>query len=181
MMITMMRMVVDSIQWLDGTLGLASYSTRQIAIITALILGVILATLHEKGGIRWHSLIHAIVSGYLSLICVWISYHHNNDSASSLCDGPLTTFHRITPAITLGYGIFDICEVMTKSLSYDFLLHGIATLGVISYFCEYNIPEIVLPFLLMEISTVHLVFMKSTHLSEVAGMLMFFCVCLRPL
>ena len=68
----------------------------------------------------------------------------------------------------MGYGIFDIFEATTKSLSKDFLIHGISTFGVMAYFCEYNIPEIVLPFLLMEISTVHLVFMKSSYLSETA-------------
>jgi len=156
--------MLDTIQWIDDTLGLADYTSRQIAIITAVILGILLITLHEKGGIRWYSLIHAIISGYLSLLCVWTSYYYS--PSSSLCDGPLTVLHRITPAITMGYGIFDIFEATTKSLSKDFLLHGIATFGVMAYFCENDIPEIVLPFLLMEISTVHLVFMKSTYLSE---------------
>ena len=66
----------------------------------------------------------------------------------------------------MGYGIFDIFEATTKSLSKDFLIHGISTFGVMAYFCEYNIPEIVLPFLLMEISTVHLVFMKAENFTE---------------
>lgn len=95
--------------------------------------------------------------------CVYLSYQH---PASNLCQGPLTNFHRITPAITMGYGLFDMFEVMTKSLSKDFLLHGVATFSVMAYFCEIHMPEIVLPFLLMEISTVHLVFMKANFLSE---------------
>jgi hypothetical protein len=156
--------MLENLHWLDETLGLASWTSRQIAVITAAILGLLYS--HEKWGIRWYSLLHAVSSGYLSLICVWTSYNHHSPSNMSLCDGPLTTLHRITPAITLGYGLFDILEATIKSLPKDFLLHGIATFAVMAYFCEYNIPEIVLPFLLMEISTVHLVFMKATNLSD---------------
>ena len=93
-------MMLDSIQKLDETLNLADYTSRQVAIITIIFLGILLVGLHERGGIRWYSLIHAIVSGYLSLICVWTSYHHNSLSSSGLCDGPLTSFHRITPAVS---------------------------------------------------------------------------------
>lgn len=157
----MAAVLVDTVKKLDEILGLDDYTNRQITFLSVLILTAILLTLHEKGGIRWHSLIHAVVSGYLSFICVWMSFHHNSTTATTLCDGPLTSLHRITPSITLGYGIFDILEVMTKSLSSDFLLHGVATFGVIAYFCEYNIPEIVLPFLLMEISTGKLFYLPS--------------------
>ena len=90
--------MLDSIQKIDETLNLADYTSRQVAIITILFLGLLLVGLHEKGGIRWYSLIHAIVSGYLSLICVWTSYYHTTNSG--LCDGPLTSFHRITPAVS---------------------------------------------------------------------------------
>lgn len=159
-------MLLDSIQWLDERLGLADWSSRQVAIATVVILGLLFVGLHEKGGIRWYSLVHAVVSGYLSLICVLTSYY--NDHPSTLCEGPLTSFHKITPAITMGYGIFDILEATTKNLSKDFILHGFATFAVMAYFVECNIPEIVLPFLLMEISTVHLVLMKSSFLSEAA-------------
>ena len=93
-------MMLESIQKLDETLNLADYTSRQVAIITIIFLGILLVGLHERGGIRWYSLIHAIVSGYLSLICVWTSYHHNSLSSSGLCDGPLTSFHRITPAVS---------------------------------------------------------------------------------
>ncbi|KAL7491645.1 hypothetical protein ACHAWT_001874 [Skeletonema menzelii] len=155
--------MLESLHAIDEALGLSNWTSRQIAIITAITLGLLYR--HEKWGIRWYSLLHAILSGYLSLICVWTSYHHAPSSAT-LCDGPLTSLHRITPAITLGYGLFDILEAMLKSLPRDFLLHGVATFGVMAYFCEYHIPEIVLPFLLMEISTVHLVFMKATNFSE---------------
>jgi hypothetical protein len=157
--------MLESLQALDQTLGLSTWTSRQVAIITAVTLALLYK--HEKYGIRWYSLLHAVLSGYLSLICVWTSYHHTPPlSASNICDGPLTSLHRITPAITLGYGLFDILEATIKSLPKDFLLHGVATFGVTAYFCEYNIPEIVLPFLLMEISTVHLVFMKATNFSE---------------
>mmetsp|Transcript_31613 Transcript_31613/g.63857 ORF Transcript_31613/g.63857 Transcript_31613/m.63857 type:complete len:255 (-) Transcript_31613:285-1049(-) len=156
--------MLESIQAIDEALGLSTWTSRQIALLTALTLALLYR--YEKWGIRWYSLLHAVLSGYLSLICVYTSYHHAPLSSTTLCAGPLTSLHRITPAITLGYGLFDILEAMIKSLPKDFLLHGVATFGVMAYFCEYHIPEIVLPFLLMEISTVHLVFMKATNLSE---------------
>lgn len=32
------------------------------------------------------------------------------------------------------------------------ILHGVATLSIMSYFCEYGVPEIIVPMLLMEVS-----------------------------
>ena len=37
-------------------------------------------------------------------------------------------------------------------MSYQ-ILHGVATLTIMSYFCEYGIPEIIMPMLLMEVSS----------------------------
>jgi len=156
--------MLEAINSLDKALSLSTWTSRQVALLTALILGILYK--YEKHGIRWYSLLHAILSGYLSLLCVYMSYKYHEPGVTSICDGPLTTLHRLTPAITLGYGLFDIIEAIFKSLPKDFLLHGVATFGVMAYFCEYNIPEIVLPFLLMEISTVHLVFMKAENFTE---------------
>jgi len=158
--------MLERIQQLDEALGLASWSCREVALITIFVLFAVLCLGGNKGGIRWYSLLHAAVTGYLSLICVWTSYQHNQ--TASLCDGPLTNFHRLIPAITMGYGIFDIFEAFAQKLSKDFFLHGVATFFVTAYLCEYNVPEVILPFFLMEISTVHLVFMKTSFLSETA-------------
>ena len=32
------------------------------------------------------------------------------------------------------------------------ILHGVATLSIMAYFCEYGVPEIIVPMLLMEVS-----------------------------
>jgi len=154
---------LESAHRLEEKWNLADWSYVHVAAASAFVLFLAMLALGERGGIRWHSLVHAVVTGYLSLACVYLNYQN---PAAHLCEGTPTSFHLFVPAITLGYGAFDMFEAMTTKLGKDFLLHGTATISVMAYFCQTGFPEIVLPFLLMEISTVHLVFMKATFLSE---------------
>lgn len=48
------------------------------------------------------------------------------------------------------------------------IAHGVATLSIMAYFCYYGIPEIIMPMLLMEISTINLVFMGVKMSSSAA-------------
>ena len=71
----------------------------------------------------------------------------------------MTSLHRILPAITMGYSLFDLIEGMKLSL--DFVLHGAATLSVMAFYCEMDAPEIVAPMLLMEVSTIFLTVVRA--------------------
>ena len=55
-------MLVESIQKLDETLNLSDYTSRQVAIITIIFLGILLVVLHERGG----------YDGTDTCDCIWI-------------------------------------------------------------------------------------------------------------
>jgi hypothetical protein len=58
---------------------------------------------------------------------------------SILCHGPLTSLHRIVPAITMGYGVFDIIEGLSHGLdfvSYKYVYNMF--LGCLCVFHEYE-------------------------------------------
>lgn len=150
--------LLNVILWMDDTLGADQWTTRQIAVVSILAIALVQFTIGEWKGVKWFSFIHAVISGYLSLVCVLLGYFAAVEltgtmepARSILCQGPLTSLHRIVPAITLGFGIFDIIEGFTNGI--DFLLHGLATSFIMAYFTEFDIGEVVTPMLLMEIST----------------------------
>ena len=64
-------------------------------------------------------------------------------------DTPLTSLHRILPAITMGYSVFDMFDGFHLRL--DFLLHGGATFLVMALFVENDVPHLVTSMLLMEV------------------------------
>mmetsp|Transcript_28750 Transcript_28750/g.66777 ORF Transcript_28750/g.66777 Transcript_28750/m.66777 type:complete len:197 (-) Transcript_28750:1701-2291(-) len=79
------------------------------------------------------------------------------------CEAPLTSLHRILPAITMGYSILDIVDGVTAGL--DFLMHGLATLSVMVFFCAHNKPHLVSPMLIMEFSTIFLALVRIKGIS----------------
>ncbi|CAJ1928265.1 unnamed protein product [Cylindrotheca closterium] len=150
--------LVNAILWMDDTLGADQWTTRQIAVVSILSIGVVQFTIGDWKKVKWFSFWHAVLSGYGSLICVLLNYFaayrmtgYTEPMGSVLCQGPLTSLHRIVPAITMGFGMFDIMEGFANGI--DFMLHGLATSFIMGYFTEYDIGEIVTPMLLMEIST----------------------------
>jgi hypothetical protein len=80
------------------------------------------------------------------------------------CGAPLTSLHRILPAVAMGYAVIDVIDGFTIGL--DFLIHGILTLSVMLFFCELDRPQIVAPFVIMECSTIFLNFVRATFLDE---------------
>lgn len=158
--------LVQSFDELTGATHWAQ-SSRLIGLGTTAVLYAIHKTIGKKHDVNWNSFFHSLVVGSMSAVAVWINVFAAESLTGTteplgqvLCQGPLTTFHSIVPAITMGYGFFDIAEGMRLAKT-DFIMHGIATTSVMSYFCEYGVPEIILPMLLMEISTLNLVFMGA--------------------
>lgn len=163
------------VQAFDSLTGAQEWakSSRLIALSSALVLLIIHLVTRKKYGLNWFSLSHSLVVGGMSFVAVWLNIFAAESLTGTteplggiLCQGPLTTFHSIVPAITMGYGLFDLGEALHLAKT-DFVLHGIATASVMSYFCEYGVPEIITPMLLMELSTINLVFMgASEHMSQ---------------
>lgn len=149
-------------------------SPRIIGLVTAIVLLVIHMLVGKKYGVNWCSFVHACVVGFLSFVAVWLNVNAAESLTGTteplgaiLCQGPLTTFHSIVPAISMGFGVFDLAEGIHLAKT-DFIAHGVATLSIMAYFCEYGVQEIITPMLLMEISTINLVFMggASAYMSN---------------
>lgn len=105
------------VDFIDTNLGAAEWTQRQIAMATVLILGMIRVTCKDAYNVNWYAFLHGIASGYLSLMAVWVSLFAATPLTgtpeplrSIVCEGPLTSLHRIVPAITMGYGLFDILD-----------------------------------------------------------------------
>jgi hypothetical protein len=131
-----------------------------------LLIWCVRATLQKKRGIDWYAFVHALVTGLGSMACVYLDLFAAETLTgtpeplrSCQCEGPLTSLHRILPAITMGYSMFDLLDGFTISI--DFALHGLSTLSVMAFFCEHNAPHIIAPMLLMEVSTIPLTLVRA--------------------
>jgi len=168
------------VQTFDGLTGAPKWagSPRWIALGTAICLYGVSKTIGKKYGVNWFSFFHAIAVGNMAFVAVYLNVFAaealtgtTEPLGAILCQGPLTTFHSIVPAITMGFGFFDISEGLHMAKP-DFILHGFATLSIMAYFCEYGVPEIIVPMLLMEISTINLCFLGAgDHMSQLMTIL----------
>jgi len=133
--------------------------------------------LGKKYKVDWDAFIHAVLSGTGSAMCYYLDIFAAVDMrgvseplGSVQCLGPLTSLHRILPAITQGYAICDIINGFTLG-GRDAISHGFATFFVMALFNEMNASHIITPMLLMEISTIVLATMKATFYTPAMKML----------
>lgn len=145
----------------------------------------------SKRNVDWYAFAHALITGVGATVCFYLDFFAAEQLrgiaeplGSIQCLGPLTSVHRILPAFSMGYGLLDIIEGFR--LGPDFLLHGIATFIIFTYFCENNIPEIIEPFLFMEVSTIllnilHADFFTFSQLQIVRGLFAFSFFMIRVL
>ena len=122
------------VDFIDTNLGAAEWTTRQIGLATVLILLFIRLTCKEAFNVNWYAFLHGIASGYLSLLAVWISVFDSTKLTgtpeplrSIVCEGPLTSLHRIVPAMTMGYGLFDILDGFSHGLDFVRKLSCVST------------------------------------------------------
>lgn len=165
------------IQYTDELTGAEEWATSsaKIGVASVIVLTIIHKIVGKAFTVNWCSLFHACVVGFMSFVASYLNFYAAEALTGTteplggvLCQGPLTTWHSIVPAITMGYGIFDLKEGILMGKP-DFIMHGIATLTIMSYFCYYGVPEIIMPMLMMEISTINLVFMGATAIMSVRG------------
>lgn len=163
------RAILSFITILDQH-GAWTWNLRVVGVCTAILLSCVRVIFKKKHGIDWYAFVHALVAGVGSIACAYVDVF----AAEALtgtpeplrtcqCLGPLTSLHRILPAITMGYSMFDLIDGLT--LGVDFALHGLATMGVMSFFCETNLPHIIAPMLLMEVSTIPLTVVRADFVS----------------
>lgn len=163
------RSLLGAISNLDN-LGAWTWNLYYVALVTAVILGFIRLVVKEKRGIDWYEFIHAIVTASGSLACIYLDVVATErltgipEPLRSLqCHGPLTSLHRVLPAITMGYGIVDLLDgLMTPAVdSVLWTLHGTITLSVMAFAVKIEATHLMTPMLLMEASTIFLAVDKA--------------------
>lgn len=169
------RNLLRAISILDDQ-GAWTWNLRYVAVATTLFLGSVRLIFQKKRGIDWYAFLHAIASSSGSLACLYLDFVASEKLTgiaeplrSVQCLGPLTSLHRILPAITMGYSIFDLIDGLTISI--DFAMHGAVTLAVMFFFIEVDAPHIMAPMLFMEGSTIFLTVVKADFFPDVLVML----------
>mmetsp|Transcript_2633 Transcript_2633/g.3505 ORF Transcript_2633/g.3505 Transcript_2633/m.3505 type:complete len:265 (-) Transcript_2633:783-1577(-) len=160
------KVLLSAIAHLDSY-GAQEWSLRAVtATSAAIFIGMRMAIGH-KYNIDWDAFVHAIISGFGSAVCIYLNMYAavamngiSEPLASVQCNGPLTSLHRIIPAITQGYAICDIINGFR--LGPAFLAHGFATFTVAAIFNEVGGSHLITPLLLMEISTIVLAVLRSS-------------------
>ena len=162
--------VLVFIAWMDDY-GASTVSWRQVGLFSFLVLAVIKLVLGKRRGIDWYGLFHALVTGIGAAACIYLDVVASETltgfpepQRSCQCLPPLTSLHRILPAISTGYSILDTYDGAKTGPA--FLAHGIATGFVMVYFSEINAPHIVVSFLLMEVSTVFFNLLHAEMMSK---------------
>ena len=124
---------LQGIDVLETNLRMDQWEHRSVALGTFLILFMVRQICGEKYGVNWWGLLHSVVTGYLAFVVIFLNAFAaepltgtDEPLRSVMCGGPLTSLHRILPAITYGYGALDILEGL--KLSTDFV-SGIVVLG----------------------------------------------------
>jgi hypothetical protein len=130
----------------------------------------------KRLGVDWYALVHAAVSFvgcaavlYLDLVASRQLTGIPEPDRSLACHAPLTSLHRILPAMTMGYSLLDLFDGIF--ISFDFALHGGVTMLVLAYYCSVGAPHIVEPLLIVEASTVFLVLVRAEFWSDAAAAL----------
>jgi hypothetical protein len=165
-------------------LGAKEWNLNAIAIVTFLILWGIKTTLGKRHGIDWLAFVHALVSGIGGILCVYLDFFAavkmtglSEPVRTARCgEQALTCLHRILPAITLGYSIYDV--IAGLSLGWDFLLHGVSTFIVFAFFVQHDVPHFLAPMLLMEVSTIFLTLVQCEHFSTTLSLINQLCFVL---
>jgi hypothetical protein len=146
--------------------GAWTWSLKSVALISLTLLFGVRLFLKKKRGVDWYAFLHALVTGTGGLACVYLDIFASESLTgtpeplrSFQCQGPLTSLHRILPAITMGYALFDLIDGLT--LSIDFALHGAATLAIFAYFCGIGAAHVIAPFEIMEVSTIFLSMIRA--------------------
>ena len=109
--------LLHQIQSFEEKTGAASWNHWAIALGAASLLFWIRKIINGKYQVQWWALLNALTTGYGSLVCVWLNVEASEALTgkteplrSILCEGPLTSLHRILPAFLVGYGVVDMLE-----------------------------------------------------------------------
>lgn len=145
--------------------GANEWSPYGVAAVSCSFFWAIKMTMKKWRNVEWYGFAHSFVTGMGALVVLYLDLFAAEELngigeplAAATCHEPLTSLHKVIPAITMGFAILDILDGL--SIGIDFLLHGMATFSVMAFFISHDKPQIVAPFLLMEVSTIFLSFIR---------------------
>ena len=64
--------IIATMHTFDDVTGAPEWSSRHVAIVSAILLGGIRMVMKQKFGVNWYSLVHAFITGLGSFACVWL-------------------------------------------------------------------------------------------------------------
>jgi TLC domain len=162
--------------WCLDSSGAWEWPYWKIAGTFAAVLWGVRMVGQKRLGVDWYAMVHALVSFvgcaavvYLDAVASERLTGIPEPNRSLQCHAPLTSLHRILPAITMGYSLLDLFDGLF--ISVDFALHGAVTMLVLAYYCAIEAPHIVEPLLIVEASTVFLVLVRAEFMSDAAAAL----------
>lgn len=164
--------ILSFVSFLDESLGADEWTSTQVAVVSGSIFLLMFFTTHSYRGVEWYSLLHACLTGFGSVACVYLDMYASEKLTGvpeplrsvSCAGGPLTSLHLIVPSLTLGYSIVDILNGFR--LGGAFLAHGFATFSVMMIFIQQGLPQFVNSMLVMELSTIWLTVLKAEFFNE---------------
>jgi len=169
--------ILHAVAVIDDVLDGRTLDLHWVALGTFLVLGAIKVTIGKYRGVEWYSLTHSVVTGVGALMAVYLDVTSSQlltgiaePLRSCQCQGPLTSLHRMVPAITMGYAVIDLLEGAT--LGIDFALHGCFTLLVMIFYVSImKAPQIVTPYIIMEISTINLALVRADFFPKMVSLI----------
>mgnify|MGYP005856740465 CR=1 FL=1 len=169
------KVILQLVNVLDA-LGAREWNLRAVGFVTFLFLTVLRQTFGKRQNVEWYAFIHNIVAGAGSVAACYLDFYAAEAltgtaeplRSCALCGGPLTSLHRILPSITWGYAVLDLFEGL--NLGRAFAADGVVTFSIMLFFVESDQPQIVVPFLIMEVSSVALNLVRAEFLSDTGMM-----------
>mmetsp|Transcript_30516 Transcript_30516/g.45161 ORF Transcript_30516/g.45161 Transcript_30516/m.45161 type:complete len:269 (-) Transcript_30516:2271-3077(-) len=151
--------------------GSWQWNLRLVGASSAFFFLVHLRLLKNAYGVPWWGLSHALISGIGAMAVCYLDFFASEKITgiqeplrAAQCYPPLTSLHRILPAIVMGFAVVDCLEARKHGL--DYIVHGVVTFSVMLFFTEMGRPQIVAPFIILETSTIFLNLVHATFFEE---------------
>ena len=69
------KSILSFVTFLDESLGADEWTSTQVAVVSGSIFLVMFYTIHSYRGVEWYALLHAILTGWGSLVCVYLDLY----------------------------------------------------------------------------------------------------------
>ena len=159
------RGILSFISILDdwGALTVNQYG---LAVGTFVVLVTIKIVCGKSRGVDWYAFVHGCIAGIGNAMACYLDVFASEALTgvpeplrACQCQGPLTSLHRILPAITLGYSVLDLFDGLF--LGVEFALHGAALFFSLIFYIWTDSSHLAIGALVSEMSTINLVRIRA--------------------